>query len=68
MREVDSRVVSKAFGKHRDEALAEGGIIVTKYGRPAVVMVPYADYERVRHLLARKTPGPQTERKPASAA
>lgn len=58
MREVDSRVVAKAFGKHRNEAVAKGGLIVTKYGVPTVVMVPYADYERMRALFEGSSPNP----------
>jgi prevent-host-death family protein len=42
-----SHDVAKAFGKYQDEALAKEAVAVTRYGRPTVVIISYADYERL---------------------
>jgi prevent-host-death family protein len=47
MRTATSHEVAKAFGKFQDEALAEDAIAVTRYGRPTVVILSYAEYERL---------------------
>lgn len=48
MRFVASHDVAKAFGRFQDEALGEQPIAVTRYGRPTVVILSYAEYERLR--------------------
>ena len=48
MRYVSSREVAKAFGRYQDEALSDAPIAVTRYGRPTVVIVSYAEYEELR--------------------
>ena len=47
MRHATSHDVAKAFGKYQDEALAEEAVTVTRYGRPTVVILSYAEYERL---------------------
>jgi prevent-host-death family protein len=47
MKTATSHDVAKAFGKYQDEALAEDAVTVTRYGRPTVVIVSYAEYERL---------------------
>jgi len=47
MRTATSHDVAKAFGKYQDEALAEDAVTVTRYGRPTVVILSYAEYERL---------------------
>ena len=53
MKTATSHDVAKAFGKYQDEALAEDAVTVTRYGRPSVVILSYAEYER---LLAGQQP------------
>jgi prevent-host-death family protein len=48
MRYVASHDVAKAFGRYQDEALSEQPIAVTRYGRPSVVILSFAEYERLR--------------------
>ena len=48
MKFVSSHDVAKAFGRFQDEALSDQPIAVTRYGRPTVVILSYADYERLR--------------------
>lgn len=42
-----SQDVAKAFGKYQDQALAADAVTVTRYGRPTVVILSYAEYERL---------------------
>lgn len=52
MREVDSvsaREVQKNFGRYQDKALV-APITVTKYGRPSVVILSAAEYDRLKKL------------------
>ena len=53
MREATSHDVAKAFGKYQEQALTEGGITVTHYGRPRVVILSHAAYQL---LLANQKP------------
>jgi prevent-host-death family protein len=48
MRYVASHDVAKAFGRYQDEAMSNQPIAVTRYGRPTVVILSYAEYERLR--------------------
>ena len=57
MRFVPSHDVAKSFGKYQDEALAERAVGVLRYGRPTVVILSYAEYER----LVAGRPGPARE-------
>ena len=41
--------VQKNFGRYQDQALVEP-VIVTKYGRPSVVILSAGEYERLRRL------------------
>lgn len=59
MRFVSSHDVSKAFGRYQDEALGEEPIAVTRYGRPTVVILSYAEYERLSR--GKPTPSPRRE-------
>lgn len=47
MKTATSHDVAKAFGKYQDEALVEQAVAVTRYGRPTVVILSYAEYERL---------------------
>jgi prevent-host-death family protein len=47
--EVTARDVQKMFGRYHDQALA-APVTVTKYGRPSVVILSAAEYERLRKL------------------
>lgn len=47
MRTATSHEVAKAFGKFQDKALTGDAIAVTRYGRPTVVILSYAEYERL---------------------
>lgn len=58
MRYATSQEVAKGFGRHQDEALAESPVTVTRYGRPTVVILSYAEYER---LSGRRAPRPERE-------
>jgi prevent-host-death family protein len=48
MKTARSQDVAKAFGKYQDQALAAEAVTVTRYGRPTVVILSYAEYERLR--------------------
>jgi len=48
MRYVASHDVAKAFGRYQDEALSAHPVTVTRYGRPSVVILSFAEYERLR--------------------
>jgi prevent-host-death family protein len=59
MKTATSHDVAKAFGKYQDEALVEDAVAVTRYGRPTVVILSYAEYQRLvasqpRHREARR--------------
>ena len=45
MATVTSAEAQKNFGRYREQALEEP-VIVTQYGKPSVVMVSAAEYER----------------------
>jgi len=45
VRFVSSHDVSKSFGRYQDEALGKEPIAVTRYGRPTVVILSFAEYE-----------------------
>lgn len=49
MATVSSAEVQKNFGRYKDEALGEP-VVVTQYGKPAVVILAAAEYERVKEL------------------
>lgn len=46
---VSAGEVQKNFGRYQDQALAEP-VIVTKYGRPSVVILSAGEYERLKRL------------------
>ena len=46
---VTSAELQKNFGRYREQALAEP-IVVTQYGKPSVVMIAAAEYERLKEL------------------
>ncbi len=46
---VTAREVQKMFGRYHDQALA-APVTVTKYGRPSVVILSAAEYERLKKL------------------
>jgi prevent-host-death family protein len=46
---VTSAEVQKNFGRYREQALA-GPVIVTQYGKPSVVIISAAEYERLKEL------------------
>ena len=39
----------KNFGRYREQALAEP-VVVTQYGKPSVVIISAAEYERLKEL------------------
>jgi prevent-host-death family protein len=43
-----SHEVAKSFGQYQDRALADQPVAVTRYGRPTVVILSYAEYLRLR--------------------
>ena len=47
MSTATSNAVAKSFGKYQDEALTEHIVTVTRYGRPTVVIMSYAEYQRL---------------------
>ena len=67
MRQVPSAEVSKAFGKAQDDALADGGLIVTRHGRPLVVILPHAEYERLLASAAVQVTFDRSSRSPEQA-
>jgi len=46
---VTSAEAQKNFGRYREQALAEP-VVVTQYGKPSVVMISTAEYERLKEL------------------
>jgi prevent-host-death family protein len=46
---VTSAQAQKNFGRYREQALAEP-VVVTQYGKPSVVMISAAEYERLKEL------------------
>ena len=46
---VTSAEAQKNFGRYREQALAEP-VTVTQYGKPSVVMISSAEYERLKEL------------------
>jgi prevent-host-death family protein len=46
---VTSAAAQKNFGRYREQALAEP-VIVTQHGKPSVVIVSAAEYERLKEL------------------
>ena len=46
---VTSAEAQKNFGRHREQALADP-VFVTQYGKPSVVIISAAEYERLKEL------------------
>jgi len=46
---VTSAEAQKNFGRYREQALAEP-VVVTQYGKPSVVIVSAAEYDRLKEL------------------
>ena len=46
---VTSAEAQKNFGRYRERALAEP-VVVTQYGKPSVVIISAAEYERLKEL------------------
>jgi prevent-host-death family protein len=46
---VTSTEAQKNFGRYREQALAEP-VVVTQYGKPSVVILSAAEYERLKDL------------------
>ena len=46
---VTSAEAQKNFGRYREQALAEP-VVVTQYGKPSVVIISAAEYERLSEL------------------
>jgi prevent-host-death family protein len=46
---VTSAEAQKNFGRCREQALAEP-VVVTQYGKPSVVIISAAEYERLKEL------------------
>jgi prevent-host-death family protein len=46
---VTSAEAQKNFGRYREQALADP-VIVTQYGKPSVVIISAAEYERLKEL------------------
>jgi len=46
---VTSAEAQKNFGRYRERALGEP-VVVTQYGKPSVVIISAAEYERLREL------------------
>jgi prevent-host-death family protein len=46
---VSSAEVQKNFGRYKDAARAEP-VVVTQYGKPAVVILAASEYERLKEL------------------
>jgi prevent-host-death family protein len=46
---VTSAEVQKNFGRYREQALV-GPVVVTQYGKPSVVIISAAEYERLKEL------------------
>ena len=54
MSTVTSAEVQKNFGRYREQALAEP-VVVTQYGKPSVVIIAAAEYDRLKELDRRVT-------------
>ena len=46
---VTSAEAQKNFGRYREQALEEP-VVVTQYGKPSVVIISAAEYERLKEL------------------
>jgi prevent-host-death family protein len=46
---VSSADAQKNFGRYREQALEEP-VVVTQYGKPSVVIISAAEYERLKEL------------------
>jgi len=46
---VTSAEAQKNFGRYREQALEEA-VVVTQYGKPSVVIISAAEYERLKEL------------------
>jgi prevent-host-death family protein len=46
---VTSAEAQKNFGRYREQAMAEP-VIVTQYGKPSVVIISAAEYQRLKEL------------------
>jgi prevent-host-death family protein len=46
---ITSAEAQKNFGRYREQALAEP-VVVTQYGKPSVVIVSAAEFERLKEL------------------
>ena len=46
---VTSAEAQKNFGRYRQQALADP-VVVTQYGKPSVVIISAAEYERLKEL------------------
>ncbi len=46
---VTSAEAQKNFGRYRERALGEP-VVVTQYGKPSVVIISAAEYERLKEL------------------
>ena len=46
---VSSAEVQKNFGRYKEAAITEP-VVVTQYGKPAVVILAAAEYERLKEL------------------
>lgn len=46
---VTSAEAQKNFGRYREQALAEP-VVVTQYGKPSVVIISAAEYERLKEV------------------
>jgi prevent-host-death family protein len=49
---VSSAEAQKNFGRYREQALAEP-VVVTQHGKPSVVILSAAEYERLKELERR---------------
>lgn len=49
MRKIAAAEVQKNFGQFREKAIREG-VVVTAHGKPSVVIIGYAEYERLKEL------------------
>ena len=49
MTTITSAEAQKNFGRYREQALAEP-VIITQYGKPSVVIISAAEYERLKEL------------------
>ena len=49
MQTVSAAEIQKNFGHYRETAATEG-VVVTAHGKPGVVIIAYAEYERLKEL------------------